>query len=123
MTPYFARTFAWIASKSAPEATSAAVPGSGELPAVTRPRPSHGCRATRGSLRRRFALPDADEVQKPMRPSGNGTIQVGVATEIPVFRNVSTDTYFSSATLMVASVLGNHRETRPGEVRPLGGGI
>jgi hypothetical protein len=93
--PYFALIVDVIASNSGPEVTSATVPVTGVVPAMTRPRTSLGCSVNLGLFRSRLILPEAEEVKRPTRPPSTGTIQVAVATATPVLRKVATDTYFS----------------------------
>ena len=100
MNPYLARTFAWMASNSAPDVASSAVPSTGSEPAFARPRESEGWMVILGLLRRRLYLPDFDDVQNPTRPPSSGTIQVGVETPAPVLRKVVEAMYFSSAMAM-----------------------
>ncbi len=101
ITPYFARTLRWTASKSLPEVANSALPSTGDEPSRTRPRTSDGCTTTLGLFRSRLCLPDVDDVQKPTRPPSSGTIHVGVDTPEPVLRKVVTATYFASLSAML----------------------
>src|SRR5580692_8192256 len=96
MTPYLARIRPWIASKSAPDVTSSAVPSTDGDPPLTRPRASAGWSVILGFARRRLHLPDADEVQKPTRDPSSAQIQVWVGTAAPDLRYVVEATNFSS---------------------------
>src|SRR4051794_27046576 len=93
--PYLSTTRRWMSSISGP-VTIRAVPSSGDVCALTLPRPSHGCTSTRGVWARRLALPDAELVQNPKPPS-SGTHHTGVATGVPSRLNVVRETYCSSA--------------------------
>ena len=100
MKPYLARTLLLISSSSAAVAT-AALPDSGTVPAVTRPRTSHGCTVTCGLRLMRLALPDCELVQNPKRsppptPAPIGTAQTGVATT--AYTVTGTNTYDITST-------------------------
>ncbi|OHF24681.1 hypothetical protein BKP30_28520 [Rhodococcus erythropolis] len=71
ITPYFAFTLLRISSNSGPPLTKRAVPATSKEPSATFPLLLHGTTVTRGLFRSRLALPDFEEVQNPIRPSGN----------------------------------------------------
>lgn len=94
--PYFRLIAAATHTASSPLTTSA-VADIAVDPASVRPRASHACNVTRGSLRNRFAFPLLPSVVNPNRPSSTAAIHTGVATGWPLRRIVVHNTYFSSA--------------------------
>src|SRR4051812_8650811 len=94
MNPYLARILVRISSSSGP-VTSPAVASVAVVPALTRPRASHGWTVTFDVCASRLALPEADDVQKPILPSPTGAAHTGLVTAVPSRLKVVSAMYFS----------------------------